>query len=372
MKFACCPLCGARIHKFDKGTNIGKCIFCNKDVEIQFTKDISAYYGYFIDRKELKRSSSGGAGTIIAETFIKNYPGGVVFGVRWKEDFSGAEYTFIDKISGLDALKGSKYVDVDRGILWKGVKKPVYHVVGEFLQKNMKVLFIGLGCDIFALKSYLLKYNISDEKLYTVDLLCGGTTSKKVMIQYTDWLKEKYKSSINEFYVRYKKVGWAPPYLKANFANGKTYTIPFFHSEFGHAFTHMKKEVCYQCKFKGANHTSDITIGDFWGVDRSMPTFNAWGMSSLLIHSSKGKTLLELIDRSRFIIGEADIENVLKGNSFFGGKGRSSKYQIYKRIFDESDIFMAAEGVLGRVKYILWKSKLMELRSALTHGNQFK
>ena len=50
---------------------------------------------------------------------------------------------------------------------------------------------------------------------------------------------------------------------------------------------------CYECKAKaGASH-ADLTLGDFWGVDRIMPSVDDnKGVSLVLANSIKGKELL--------------------------------------------------------------------------------
>ena len=51
--------------------------------------------------------------------------------------------------------------------------------------------------------------------------MCGGTTYKSVMEQYITGLENRYKSRVINFSVRYKKYGWAPIYLRAEFENKK-------------------------------------------------------------------------------------------------------------------------------------------------------
>jgi len=361
VKYVVCSRCGARVENYETDKPF-ICQYCG-ETQIEFTNDIKAYYGYFMDKKELRKSSSGGAATVLARNFI-THTGGVVFGVRWNEDFKGARYTVIESVNDIDLLRGSKYIDVDRLILDRnGEKQSVYSVVGQYLCVDRKVLFVGLGCDCFALRSYLERNNIEDEGLYTIDLLCGGSTPRDVMIQYISRLERKYKSKVYEFSVRCKKHGWAPMYLKARFVNGKVYTIPFFHSEFGYAFNHMKKENCYSCRFKGNHHSSDITLGDFWGFPRKMKGYNSWGMSAIVVNEKKGNSLLELIDLNEYELKQADLELVFKDNVYFGGSIlKDNKYQKYKEIYEKSDIFDAMEKSMGRFKCFLIKSWLMSVK----------
>ena len=52
---------------------------------------------------------------------------------------------------------------------------------------------------------------------------------------------------------------------------------------------------CYECPYATTNRKTDMTIGDFWGIDERMPDFyDPNGNSLFLIHTDKG---VELFDR---------------------------------------------------------------------------
>ena len=53
---------------------------------------------------------------------------------------------------------------------------------------------------------------------------------------------------------------------------------------------------CYSCEYKGVERVTDITLGDFWGIenlDKSMD--DGKGVSLVLIHSEKGHSWVESI-----------------------------------------------------------------------------
>lgn len=51
---------------------------------------------------------------------------------------------------------------------------------------------------------------------------------------------------------------------------------------------------CYNCVFANYDRLSDITLGDFWGIDRVMPDYDDnKGISLVLINSHKGKILFD-------------------------------------------------------------------------------
>ena len=53
---------------------------------------------------------------------------------------------------------------------------------------------------------------------------------------------------------------------------------------------------CYDCKFKGLPKQSDITLADFWGIEKINPKLdNNQGTSMVLVNSQKGEKLFDNI-----------------------------------------------------------------------------
>ncbi|MGN0656002.1 MAG: Coenzyme F420 hydrogenase/dehydrogenase, beta subunit C-terminal domain, partial [Ruminiclostridium sp.] len=56
---------------------------------------------------------------------------------------------------------------------------------------------------------------------------------------------------------------------------------------------------CYDCKFKGFPRIADITIADYWGIEKAAPEFDDnKGVSLVLINTDRGKELFEKIKSS--------------------------------------------------------------------------
>lgn len=50
---------------------------------------------------------------------------------------------------------------------------------------------------------------------------------------------------------------------------------------------------CYSCQFKGYPRIADVTLADFWGVEKVAKELdNDTGTSAILINSEKGKKSL--------------------------------------------------------------------------------
>lgn len=239
------------------------------------------YAGYLKNTFDLQKSSSGGVATALSRKIISE--GGVVFGVRYGGDGRLAYFTKAETEDELEVFRGSKYIQSEKHHIFSEVE-------GVLSCTDKPVLFIGLPCEIGALHSFLKK---SYDKLTTVDLICQGPTSPKVAHDYLNHLEQKYQSKVIGISVRYKRKGrWTPPYLYAEFENGKSYLKPFYCTEYGRAFRTFSRPSCYHCRFKGENHVADITLGDYWGCSKDDEFYNSSGVSVIFPHTDKGENLL--------------------------------------------------------------------------------
>ena len=94
--------------------------------------------------------------------------------------------------------------------------------------------------------------------------------------------------------MRYKKCGkWTPPYLRAEFADGREYLEPFYATDYGRAFGIFSRPSCNSCTFKGDNRIADITFGDYSRCTDSDSFYNPTGVSVIFVHTEKGAALLE-------------------------------------------------------------------------------
>lgn len=337
-----------------------------KKEEIEFDYSaLEAYSGYYADDTKLLQSASGGGATVLAEYIIRR--GGVVFGVKYSEDFKNAEYCLAEKTEDLDMLKGSKYVYANKIVKINEEYVSVYSLVADKLRDKRPVLFIGLGCDVAALHGYIEKQKLDKSILYTIDLICTGPTYAEVGKQYIQQLEERYGSKITDFSVRYKDEGWRPFYINAKFQNGRIHKRTFGDSDYGYAFELYGMKGCYECKFRGENHCADITLGDYWGIVPGKNGYNPNGVSLFIVKTQKGKSLLEEIDREEFRIEPADIELALRHNPmYYKRKEKNAKWQLFDETFKKRGLKEAVRacrdskkpshicGDINKYEIVLW------------------
>lgn len=287
----------------------------------------NAFYGYFSDSEKCRASASGGAATAISEIIIEK--NGIVFGVEYTPDYKSARYGMAQTIDELHRFCGSKYIfpelKCESGDL-------VYSLVKDKLLQGREVLFIGLGCIINGLYVYLSNTNVNCCKLYTIDLICHGPTLALAQEKFVSELEKRNKSSVVSFNTRYYKKEWKTPYILAKFANGKEYCKRLYETDFGFALKYYCRNSCSKCRFKGTNHISDITIGDYWGLSSNMIEYNKNGVSLLLPHSENGESLINMLLSSAYVIKQTDAVYAIKHNPMYT---KSIAYNENKQTFEK-------------------------------------
>ena len=304
-----CPKQIIEMHEDDEGflypqiINEEECINCKRCLNVCPSKTpgrsshkvIYSLGGYINDIPSVKDSSSGGFATAISETFVKN--GGIVYGVRYSEDFREILFNRADTIEMLSHFRTSKYAQAHKNGVYKDIQNDL--IAGK------RVLFIGLPCEVSALYHFVK----NTDNLFTISLICHGPTSQKVHRQFCDAIKrENGGDTLNYFSMRYKKEGWKPYYLLAKFYNGAEYIQEFNKTEYDIAFKYLKRPSCSVCHYKLNDKAfgiiADLVLGDYHAVNKKSRQFNKWGVSQASCMSKKG---IELIDMIR---NEATLEPI--------------------------------------------------------------
>lgn len=244
-----------------------------------------AYAYQHPDPEILSQSSSGGFFTRIAVAVLER--GGVVFGARWDEDWK-VVVDYSESIEGLAAFRGSKYVQARVGNAYRDCE--------AFLKEGRLVLFSGTPCMIAGLKTFL-KHKYSN--LLAMDFVCHGTPTQKVWDAYLKGLRNKPE----KVFFRKKSNGWK------NFVCNAGIETVFYEHPYMQVFLSniALRDSCYSCRYKEWKSGSDVTIGDFWGIDKICPDIDDdRGMSLVVPHNDRIMELVpELRDCREFPLEEA-------------------------------------------------------------------
>lgn len=247
-------------------------------------------------------STSGGAFSAFADVMYAQ--GGYVSGAIYNDDFSVRNY-----VSGnsddLDRLRSSKYLQSRAEGIFKEIR--------ELLRSGKKVLACGTPCQMAALRSFLRK---DYENLIIVDFICRGVNSPKVYRAYLDSLEKRYGSKVVYVKAKNKELGWRNLTRKVTFANGQSYYGVHMEDDFrrGYHTNVFCRPSCYDCKFKGFPRIADITIADYWGIEKVDKNLdNNIGTSMIMLNSKKGESYFEHA-KDHFEYRETPFEAIFGGN----------------------------------------------------------
>jgi hypothetical protein len=140
--------------------------------------------------------------------------------------------------------------------------------------------------------------------LYLLDLLCHSIGSPKAYRAYLDLLTDGGKRQIKDFAFKTKDNGWGA-WIKVEYADGNIHHEDM-RGNFYRAYLQdlNTRKSCTKCLFARAARTGDISIGDFWGVEKVNPSWNdKKGTSVVLVNTGKGAELLEYV-KDRAILCE--------------------------------------------------------------------
>ncbi len=229
-------------------------------------------------------SSSGGIFSLLSEQILTR--DGVVYGAAFTNKFRSIGHVAVTESKELYKLRGSKYIQSDTGICFSEIK--------NHLENRQKVLFTGTPCQVAGLKSFLRK---DYENLFCVDVICHGTPPAALWQKYLDYIEKKHVGKIVSVNFRHKEKGWK----EFGFDLEKE-KIRYYRNMRDDPYIRMflknycLRESCYQCEIKNSGYQSDITIGDFWGVETvAREIADDLGVSLVIIHTNKGKSLFEKI-----------------------------------------------------------------------------
>lgn len=285
------------------------CGLCNKVCPIENSESINHHNdgftpivlgAYHKDENIRFTSTSGGAFWGLAEEWVNR--GGYVAGAVFHDHFK-VKHIVTNDIQELQRIKGSKYCQSDcRGM---------YREIAKLLRSGEKVMATGLPCQMAGLRQYLRK---DFENLLVVDLICHSVPSPLLFEKYIDYLEKKYKSPVIKYHPKNKELGgWHHFSFKAYFQNGKIY------HQNSDLYTHvafdsiMARYSCFECHYKNIPQPSDITIGDFWGIENVDASYDSPnGVSKIMANSKKGLEYinsLSCFDMREYAIKEGVLDN---------------------------------------------------------------
>jgi coenzyme F420-reducing hydrogenase beta subunit len=272
----------------------GKCL--NVCLNIKLYKENQTIYSCRSSDELRARSSSGGVFSRLAEIVLDS--GGGVCAVGYSDGCTECLHKIITTKDELDDLRRAKFV--------QSKKYDIYSQLKTYLDAGKLTLFCGTPCECGGLRQYLDK---EYDNLLTCDLICGCVSSPDVYQRYIKFLNDKYDSEIVSVNFKDKRQGWRGKAIAVNFANGTDYYNSILDDDYCVSF-HSRYNIrpsCFNCKYRSLERSADLTLGDFWAIEKYAPKYDDnKGTSFILANTQKGVIYLhEIVDME---IVEMDIE----------------------------------------------------------------
>lgn len=300
---ACSDICPASAIKMTEDKNgftvphvdLEKCIDCGKCLSTcpaikshKNTYEQRLYAAYASSDNIRNGGSSGGIFELLAKTLLAD--GYYVCGAA----FEGTvlKHRLINNVDDLTPLLKSKYVQSDTS--------GIYEKILTLLDRGEKVFFCGTPCQVSALKN--IAYNKHADKLILADIICHGVPSQHLFNMYLNSIHDKTGGVVSDFSFRVKD-------NKHKHAHGFSYTLTkddaqtkvngvYPYSDYYNAFKNYLtfREGCYNCKYATLERASDITLADFWGIEKYKFSGNTdRGVSMVITNTEVGDYLFKKI-----------------------------------------------------------------------------
>lgn len=302
-------------------------------------------------------SSSGGVFSLLMNETLSS--GGVVFGAAFDSDMSLQHRSAKNEADSI-GFRGSKYV--------QSIIGDCYREVELYVGQGLRVLFSGTPCQVAGLYSYLGK---EYENLLTCDLVCHGVPSKKVFDAYIKDLEQRKGAKIVAISFRRKDRGWKNFSVALSFYDGTDDSRIFMEDPFMLGFLRniYLRPSCYKCRFSRIPRVADISLADFWGINKCHPEWDDdKGTSLVLIQTEKGWDAVNEC-REHLMIYEADLKMAISSNpcicgSVEQGGDRTSFFSDLDSLSFEKIIkkYLSPPSLLNKILSLAFRSGRFFLR----------
>lgn len=233
----------------------------------------------------LRESASGGAFSLLARQVLDR--DGLVCGAVFDEGFRVKHVLSQD----IGPMRKSKYVQSDL----TGIHRQVL----EALDEGKTVLFTGTPCQCHSMRRFAGE---NRENLILAAIICRGVQSPGLWADYTAFLAKN--GTLEAYSFRDKRVknnGHTVAYT----VGGKETALSMGNDPFSRLY--MKcltlRPSCYQCPYTRWKLPFDLTIGDFWGVEKVFPELaDGMGTSLVIARTEKGRALVESLGDSALVL----------------------------------------------------------------------
>jgi len=241
-----------------------------------------SFIAWRTSEKERLESASGGIFSAIADYVIQNK--GSVYGAVFDTNFH-LKYQRAENPEELKPLKSSKYCHAHSNNLQRKI--------ADDLQQGKLVLLGATSCQISGVYSYLKQKGISLDHLITCGLICHGVAPNKIFRDFIHFFENKFNIKITQINQRRKSTDThLLPELTTclTISDGTKAYIDIKKNPYmiGFLRTLFYRENCYQCRYAHLPRIEDITLGDYFEINKELVDDYRKGISIVLCNNAKG------------------------------------------------------------------------------------
>lgn len=189
--------------------------------------------------------------------------------------------------------------------------------------------------------------------LYTCDLICYGVASPAAFQDYISLLENRSGKVVKQYIHRGfglktgegARVVYEDGTVEQNTPGTNLWSRLWYH--------YLVRESCYHCKYHSLERPGNITIGDYWGVEKTLPGFmDEWGVSCILVNDGQGLALLnqakECLELHKTSV--SDVANVTQPMLF--KQPEDDRQNVFWKAYDKGGFEGACKslGFLGHKK----------------------
>lgn len=311
------------------------------ELEVDSSRDAPSAYAAITKNEVIRlESSSGGVFTELASQILKEK--GCTFGCVLDARLVAC-HAKAETDSELSRMRGSKYVQSDLRDSFRDCKAE--------LDNGRSVLFSGTPCQIAGLRNYLGR---EYPGLLTVDLICHGVPSPAVFDKYKHDVERRMESELTDIGFRSKKVSWKRFSMTHYFRDSaKDFAETLDRNSYLRVFLRnlCLRPCCATCKFRAGRSGADITIADFWGVERYLPEFSdEKGVSAVVVHTQKGRRVWTKLE-GHMICKPVELASITESNpSYYHSVKIPIARERYLAGYSDKDFAdFAAKVILGPI-----------------------
>lgn len=261
------------------------CGLCERTCPVQappiFRMPLSVHAAWNTDPVGRRFCASAGIGTLLARQTLEHHHG-IAWGTRYDEN-GDAITAAAETVQDLSAFSGSKYVQ-------STVTDETFRRVRAQLETGRTVLYTGTPCQVAGLLGFLRK---DYDNLLTVDVICHGTCPMRYLREEVAHQRRKHHlPRITDVRFRgndgndFAFTLWSGNRLLLR----QPHACSYYFSGFLQGIT--RRTSCLTCPFARPERISDITIGDYIGLDVEVLARHPsqGNVSSVFLNTEKGRS----------------------------------------------------------------------------------